>query len=569
MLSQILDARGQNVPAPISHGPYGTRLDPYRYRASQTSDLNRRRITETSTETSEFRMWWQETMAHPLGLANEFLPVTIDDLTQAALIASPYVKSILTEPMIRRNDLVIADAEFDTSAFVETRFADTHEPVGSALTTGDGSLRFRDQTLTSSAGLQKTNRYGGSTEIVQRGGYQQNNSTFLIPNPQGTTRLEINFTQPLLKDSGRAVNNTRVLLAKIDIQLANSETRGDLENHLIDVAAAYWDLFGSRAEWMQRNRLLGGATRLHRVLQARENIDSHQRQILRAQVAVTSRRSDLIRAETRIRNAQAQLRMLTGDRRFTQLSRHEWLPQDQPLGLPVDISTRQATLTALDNRPDIAQSIRKIQAVSARVGAAKNQVLPRLDLILSSYVAGLDANRNTYGAFISQFDTGRPGFAAGFQFEIPIGNRASKARLARNRWELSRAVYQFQQTTEATFTDVEVRVRETETSFDEMHAKNQSIEAATREVDYLRQRWELLPDPNESAVLLIEDLLDAQERLADEERSFVRSQVAYAMSWVQLRKAMGVLLLYQPAASEQSKKLLGLTAEPGMITEEP
>jgi hypothetical protein len=41
---------------------------------------------------------------------------------------------------------------------------------------------------------------------------------------------------------------------------------------------------------------------------------------------------------------------------------------------------------------------------------------------------------------------------------------------------------------------------------------------------------------------LIEDLLDAQERLADEERAFVRAQVAYAMSWVQLRKAMGVLL---------------------------
>jgi hypothetical protein len=42
--------------------------------------------------------------------------------------------------------------------------------------------------------------------------------------------------------------------------------------------------------------------------------------------------------------------------------------------------------------------------------------------------------------------------------------------------------------------------------------------------------------------LLIEDLLDAQERLADEEREFVRAQVDYAISWVQLRKSMGVLL---------------------------
>lgn len=77
-----------------------------------------------------------------------------------------------------------------------------------------------------------------------------------------------------------------------------------------------------------------------------------------------------------------------------------------------------------------------------------------------------------------------------------------------------------------------------------MLTKKQAIDAAEREVSYLQQRWKLLPDPNESAVLLIENLLDAQERLADQERSFVRSQVAYAMSWVQLRKAMGVLLRF-------------------------
>ena len=51
--------------------------------------------------------------------------------------------------------------------------------------------------------------------------------------------------------------------------------------------------------------------------------------------------------------------------------------------------------------------------------------------------------------------------------------------------------------------------------------------------------------PNESAVLLIENLLDAQERLADEERGFVQAQISYAMSWVQLRQAMGVLLRFE------------------------
>ena len=381
-------------------------------------------------------------------------------------------------------------------------------------------------------------------EIVQRGGFQDNNSTFLTPNSQGTTRLEINFTQPLMKGRGRAVNETRVLLAKIDMQLANSQVREDLQDHLIDVTRAYWELYLARAEWLQRNRLLNEATNLHQILAARGNLDSMQRQILRAHVAVTRRRSDMIRAETRIRNAQSRLRLLTGDPQLIQARRWELTPQDQPLAYPVQLSTRQATLTALDNRPDIAQALRKIQAISAKVGAAKNQVLPRLDLLMSTYVAGLDDHSDTFGSFGKQFSDGRPSYAFGLRYEIPLGNRASRARLARSRWELTQATHDFQQAMEVVFAETDIAVRETQTSFDEMATKKQSIDAANREVRYLQQRWEFLPDPNESSILLIGDLLDAQERLADEERAFVQAQVAYAISWVQLRKAMGILLRF-------------------------
>jgi len=114
--------------------------------------------------------------------------------------------------------------------------------------------------------------------------------------------------------------------------------------------------------------------------------------------------------------------------------------------------------------------------------------------------------------------------------------------LQRNQWELNRTVYEFQQTTESAITTVEIAVRETQTAFAEMTANRQSLLAAMREVSYLQQRWQWLPDPNESAVLLIEDLLDAQERVAEEEQAVTRAQVAYALSWITLRKAMGVLL---------------------------
>ena len=537
--------RGTPIPDAISHGPFANQLTPYVARADELPDrqgMDASSATASQRGQLDFGVWWQEAIQAPMGISPQTLPVDIATLTQTALISSPYVQGVLSEPLIRQNDVVIADAEFDTLSFIEAKFADTNEPVGSRLTTGDNSNRFRDETFSSSAGIRKKTRNGGNLEVVQRGGFQDNNSTFLVPNPQGTSRLEINFTQPLLRDRGRAVNNIRVLLAQIDMQLANSEVRDELEDHLVDVTRAYWDLFQARADWLQRDRLLQRASKLRDILQARSGVDSYKRQVLRADAAVARRRSDLIRAETRVRNAQAQLRVLTGDPRLMQSSRLELTPQDVPLAYPIDVSTRQATITALDSRNDIAGAIRKIQAISARVGAARNQVLPRLDLILGTYVAGLDGKTDTFGAIGNQFSDGRPSYAAGLLFEVPVANRANRARLARNQWEMKRALHEFQQTTEVAFAEVEIAVRETRTTFDEMITKKQSVDASENEVNYLSQRWELLPDPNESTVLLIEDLLDAQERLADEERAFVRAQVAYAMSWVGLRKATGVLL---------------------------
>ncbi|WP_242632204.1 TolC family protein [Rubripirellula amarantea] len=532
-----------HVPAPVSHGPHHAQLDPYRIRAEEIQPATNSFAQQTQLISNmPFGSWWESEITGPLGFASEALPVDVAGLTQTALVQSPLIQGVLAEPNIRQQDLVIEHAAFDSLAFIEGKFADTNDPVGSALTTGDNSARFRDETFTSGAGLRKKALSGGALELVQRGGFQDNNSTFLIPNPQGTTRLEVNFTQPLMRDRGRAVNQTRIVLAQLDVKLATNEARGELETHLIDVTRAYWGLYQARAEWLQRKRLYDRATELRSVLRARSGVDSQQRQILRAEAAVASRQSELVRIETRIRNLQARLRTLTGDPNLTHGSNWELIPQDIPMIEAISLSPRDATITALDNRTDVTEAIRKIQAISVRVGAAKNQVLPRLDLILHSHLAGLDSQRDTFGAFTRQFSDGRPSYAAGLLYEMPIGNRAAQARLNRNRWEMCRALNEFQQTTEEAFTDVEIAVRETQTAYAEMVAKNLATDAAAREVAYLEQRWQLLPDPNESAVLLIEDLIDAQQRLADEERALVAAQVGYAISWVQVRKSMGVLL---------------------------
>ena len=486
--------------------------------------------------------WWAKGVSQPLGVFESSLPIRLDQLIDVSLDASPHISAILTQPSIKCREIAIADAEFDTAAFIESRFADTHDPIGSLLTTGNNANRFRDETFSSVGGLKRRSRYGGSVELAQTIGTQANNSTFLIPNPQSTTRLEVNFTQPLMRNRGRMVNTARVSLARLDTRAATYAARQDVETHLVRVAQAYWELYSARAEYIQRSKLVSEAVDIVARLQRRSSIDTAKRQILRAEVDLARREARLVRLRARIMNAQAELRSLTGDSRFVSANEIELLPAEVPLETPVLIEQSEATAIAIQQRADIAESMQSIRAVSIKVGAAKNQMLPKLDLILSSYIAGLDSRSRGFDAFADQFSRGRPSYAAGLAFEIPVGNRSSRARAQREQLELNRAVYEFEQTTADAITEVEIALRNLEASKTKADLTRRSILAARREVDYLERRFKMLPDPNESSVVLMEDLLDAQSRLADEELALVNAQVQLALGHLELRRAIGVLV---------------------------
>ena len=511
------------IPPPVPRGAYNGYLDTYRSRTLE--------IAEASVESMAQRielpqvglnMWWDEWVHQPLGFAPQTLDVDVNALTSAALVNSPAVNSVLAEPQIRQTDVTIADSEFDPTVFLEGRFVDTNDPVGNTLTTGDNSNRFRDETLSADAGLRRRTRNGGELELVQRGGFQQNNSIFLQPNPQGTTRLELNYTQPLRRDSGTMVNRSRIMIAQLRAHQASSNARVAIEDHLLEVTRAYWTLYRVRATWLQQQKLVGSARQLYSLLDSRKGFDAGRRQILRARAALASRQAGLTRAAAEILDAQARLRTLVGGHELIQASNAEWLTSEHPLANSIAINPRQSVIEALENRSDITEAIQTIHEVTVRVGASKNQVLPQLDLLLGAYVAGLDSRRDTWGALVNQFSDGRPGFSVGLAFERPVGNRAARSQLNRARWQLFQATQDFRQVTESAISEVEIAARETKTAFSEMQQKKLSVDATESEVAYLTQRAELLPDEEDSLVLLTDNLLDAQERLAQESENWSR-----------------------------------------------
>jgi len=498
----------------------------------------------------DFQPWWNRHITAPVRADSRRLGVNVHNLVLGALQHSSRVQSVRFDAQSRQSGVVEELAQFDWQAFIESQYDYTSDPVGNELTTG-GPPRYRDRNWTGDFGYRTKTRSGGELEIAQELGHQENNSTFFVPPRQGNARFEISFTQPLLNEAGRAYNDSRIVLAQIDANSARDELQQQLQDQLLKVNDAYWQMYRARAMRLQKRKLFDSAVKISSTLKARKKVDALKRQVLRAEAAVASRRSEIIRAEMVVRNAESKLRLLVNDPELINGGRIELVPQEVPVPVHVPVSMSASLQTALRNRPDVSQAIREIRSAGMRLGVAQNGMLPRLDLILSTYVAGLAGQRDIGQAFGNQIREGEPGYSVGLLFEVPLGNRAARAALERRQAQMQKAMFDFQDTVESGLTEVEVAVREVETAYQEMLSEYRAMVAADDEAGYLYERWRLVPGHDAATPDLLEDLLDAQERLADEEANFTAAQVNHVLALARLKPATGTLLRFTDEGRHQ------------------
>ncbi len=500
--------------------------------ASQTAD---------SADASDY--WWQAPIKRQQREATQRLDVSLNGLLVSALSNSARIQVLADEPLITETEITTADANFDWYSFLEARWDDVDEPVGSTLTTG-GPDRFRDHNVNVSAGIRRRNTIGGEVEISQRLGHQNNNSVFFVPNNQGTSRLTLSYSQPLLRGAGRVYNTSFTVLAKLNTDIANDEFNRQLQDHLLDITQSYWNLYFERGKLLQQEKLLDSGVKILEELESREGVDALQSQIVRARAAVENRRAQLIRARLSIRIAEARVRALVNDPALGDTMNSELVPVEDISESPLNVDLRDAIATAMKNRPEVNAAMTQVKAACVRMNLSKNETLPLLNVVLDSYLAGLEGRSRVFGAWSDQFTEGVPSYGIGLQYEYPFWNRAAQSKLQKRRLELRRLQHQFRQTTETLKLEVEVAVHELNAAFESLNAKRRAMEAANAEVDYLRDRWQLLPVDNGSASLLLEDLLDAQDRLTDSEQSLLQSTLEYGLAQVTYKKAIGGLLTY-------------------------
>ncbi len=459
-----------------------------------------------------------------------------------ALRYSARIRAISDNAVIAETAITQTAAEFDPTTFMESKLVRTSIPTGSSLDAGFNVTRLREEDWFTRGGFRRKTTAGGNVELSQRIGLKDSNSNFFLPDNQGNSRLSLSYSHPFMRGAGKCYNTNLIVLAKIDTELALDRTKSELQDQLLEVVEAMWDLYLQRALLVQRQAHVQRAEVILDWLESRQELDALASQVARAKAAVAVRKTQLIRTATLVANAESKLRSLVNWPNVEGSRSWELIPIESPLREAIPVDLNDALITALQNRQEVDAAAREIEAARVKLNVAKNELLPVLNGVVESYVSGLRGDFGIGRSWVDQFSTGEPAYSAGLLFEVPWGRRAANANHQRRMAELRQLSSKFEATVAALNAEVEIAVREVETTFQELQAKRELVMAAQADTTYLYKRWEALPGDERSASFLLEDLLDSQDRLASAEAAYSQAPVDYTLSLVRLNRSLGTLL---------------------------
>jgi outer membrane protein TolC len=491
--------------------------------------------------------------------------ISLEELYARALRHSKQIRVFADLPLIRETGVQEAAGAFDTNSFLKTQFDHRNEPVGNTLTTG-GASRFREDAWTVESGLRKKAITGTEVSLTQEIGRTDNNSIYFVPNPQSTARLTLSVVQPLLRGAGIGYNRATMQVARIDSEVAMQEFVRQSESHLLEIARTYWALYAARVTYLQKLRLVDETGHVTDELRGRAGVDAQQTQLFRAQSALASRRSDLVRSEAAIRNAADRLRALTSDPELMAAASAELVPADVLVLSAKPVDAKAASQSALEHRPEIRQAFMQLRAAGIREKVSHNELLPELNLVLQGSLGGLDDDR-FLGGVSRQYSEGGPGYGVGVVFSFPLENNAARARYERRQLETRQQLAQVKTTIDTVLLEVKVSAREVATAYRETHAKYEAVRAFTEDVETIRARRDLQALQDQAGIAIyLDHLIDAQDRRAIAEEDFIRAAANYQIAIVNLERAKGRLLAYEDVTivrTKDEKKLPVLLLEKG------
>jgi outer membrane protein len=347
------------------------------------------------------------------------------------------------------------------------------------------------------------------------------------------TNGTFSFSQPLLRDFGRIINERPIQIARFNDRISREDFERQVTLLTQQVINAYLALVEARQQLGVAQESLSLARELHSRNRIQVEVGTMAPlELVQSEAAIATRDEDIIRSTSTVGDAADDLRQLLnlppGPLWETEIE-----PTTKPEVEPLTINVDQAIQTAYAERPEVRTQEIALERLRLDSLFFRNQMLPALDLSLSYRTGGFGVDLNDSFSQITGLDF--PTWRVTLDFAFPIQNRTARAASAIADIDVDQAGVQLEQQRTVVATEVRQAARALDTAIKQIDASRISREFQEKNLDAERKRYENGMSTSFQITQIQEELTRARSRE-------VSSIINYRRALTEYHRATGRLL---------------------------
>jgi outer membrane protein len=366
-------------------------------------------------------------------------PLGITDIRKKSLENNLQIKALLIDPKIAEQQVRKEQAKFDKTLFLYAKYAEKNLPEQSGdnlvLKSLDANLDKKiikistinqEKRVTElEAGMKIPLSTGGSVTVAIPNENVVSRSAF--NSDESRSALRFSFSQPLLRNAGKKVNEASILIAQADQRSTSARSKLLALRILATTDKAYWRLYEAWSVLDIRQQQYDYANRNLNMVKQRVNAGiSAAIEINRAEIGVADRLEALIVANTQRVLAERQLKFYLNELDEPPENSKPIILTTQPNLTYFELDRQQLLEAALAQRLELLEMELKLSADLIKIDYLHNQTLPLFTL---DYQYGaLSSSENSYSNSISKIGDYND-WSIGLKFEMPWTNEAAKSNL--------------------------------------------------------------------------------------------------------------------------------------------
>ena len=321
-----------------------------------------------------------------VGVAQQpFVGITLADAVTMALQRNTDLAISSSNQRIANYQVVAAKGGSDVRFALAPSYQHTVSPAQSPFSTGPGGGPITQIASGVQGGFRGQTPYG--TQYALTGTAQSifNNGIYNSYNPFYSTALSLQLTQPLLRGRGENDESHQIQLAAANAQVQNAVLLTQASQTITNVADTYWDLVAAwRAVAIQEEGLREAQAQAESNTRLANQGAVAPVDVVESNTQVDVFQDNVFSALQNVQRLQTQLKALVLANPADPLWTANLVPTSAVIQLPAEPKLEDLIVTALQNRPEVAQLRAARLVAAANLAYAKNQRLPQLDLSLGA-----------------------------------------------------------------------------------------------------------------------------------------------------------------------------------------